>query len=70
MMLRIGPGLELGHEQRTIQVKSQKAGHSEIMFGGSKKRRSVKEFAAVTFHSSFFDSKSVMYSLHYGTSLS
>ena len=51
MMLRIGPGLELGHEQRTIQVKSQKAGHSEIMFGGSKKRRSVKEFAAVTFHS-------------------
>ena len=51
MMLRIGPGLELGHEQKTIQVKSQKAGHSEIMFGGSKKRRSVKEFAAVTFHS-------------------
>ena len=44
-MLRIGLGLELGHEQRTIQVKSLKAGHSEIMFGGSKKRRSVKEFA-------------------------
>lgn len=34
MMLRIGPGLEWGHEQRTIQVKSQKAGHSEIMFEG------------------------------------
>lgn len=50
MMLRIGLGLELGHEQRTIQVKSLKAGHSEVMFGGSKKR-SVKEFAAVTLDS-------------------